>query len=1361
MALKSLSIKIIRVLILVIISIILLSAGYFYSQRGLIERLIVQTISEKTDNSVSVKKINLTFGGIFLDSISFKKNGIDVDAKSLMVRPNYDLLFSNFVLKLNLNQTYIDTLILTNTAVTINLDEINSLPKESKEDSLKTKQKSIEFDDKILEFIRSVSINNVNLKVIKDSSTFFKIDSINTSYSFDEDSQYKYRVTSDMYIENNEKKSKLEVLSNKVNESVEVNLILNHFNLTKPKVLKTIKGVKLYSGDIDGKIKLRVKNLKDYYLDGSLYISKVSGKFKDILVKDLQANAILEEKNITIADLIVKSGSSTIFGDGNYNIATQKYSAKVSEKGKINKNIWAVQLADSIKNKLSDIKGDYCYSVVANNRGVNASVSLKKLQYSNIAKLNEINLKLNTDFKKVNGDISLKDKSLNGKFSTDFDIKTKDIKLNGNLDVKGYSANINGKKLVVYSNLKKVSLNGKKINFAGVLDSLKYDSINYLKNSVNIFAKKIGNRTKIAINDSTKIDIVGKKGNYDISGNLKNSLWHDDINIPIEALKPYNSDFNFKTKVFKQKEKLSWDGQFVLDFENQESTLSGNLGFNCLGNVSNGHQYIKLEGWSSNFVNYSKKTIKPKLNIEIVDTTIKVKNFSVEDDKVVLTGEFTKNNLNGKITFDNYNLDLNSVNKIPIKAKIKGNSFIRGSLNSPTIRTLVNVSKFSVSNNGDFSVDLDLLYENKILKSMKDILYENKGYSLGKITQLEYSDKLYLKANGTSIKLYQFNEDLTQSGIKGNISYRVDISGKTIDDLKGNIVVDGDDMVVENHTIDDLYTSLELKDAKLYLDELSLYNSEVKIKTTGVYPLKKEESDLMNFIVQIKGKILTEANKDIQLFPKIVSEQSLANIFITSKRKEVNLRGQIDLNFDSLYIPKVVTYVSNAKIKIDLKRGELSNIVGTGQIDEDSIWVNNYDYGEGKRYHLYIKPLDIDFGVIGLKTTENGIPFNFSSFQKEEDRGRVIPKGIDKFPVFSFSGPLQTPGLHGNLELKDTEFTFPGYDDGNGNGSYPTFLQLNLKLIVKENVFYYLALRKYLKDQEIIRTKLDKDGFVHIKGPVIVEKLNITGSLGASNNGKIFYGQDFSLEKARIEFVPSINQKNEINNIPIVALSAYTMMRDENGFPKKVDLTLKIKEEGSEYYMPSGRPGEVQFFIDDASSIDANEARRVSGIGSTTGTDVLDLIIEGDDEADSSITKQAAKRSIEIGEKYVFNTYLSNFLMAKVKIPYVDVISVNSKIFSNFYDLMENSDARADWGLLDGSSFEIGSFVTDRFYLNYKGTIENDEKENSVFVSHSTAVEYALNRMVQLQIGFKYDPIKYDNSASVFYGVMFNIPFGL
>jgi len=636
---------------------------------------------------------------------------------------------------------------------------------------------------------------------------------------------------------------------------------------------------------------------------------------------------------------------------------------------------------------------------------------------------------------------------------------------------------------------------------------------------------------------------------------------------------------------------------------------------------------------------------------------------------------------------------------------------------------------------------------------MTDILYENRGYSLGKITKLEVSDKIKLEAEGTNLKIFQLSKKLEKLKLSGDISYRLNFEGNSVDSLTGQLIFDGENIKLKKHHIKNMYANISLEDKNLVLNDFSATTDEVSVNVKGKYPLDKLESDSLNFFIDVKGGILREANKNIKLFPKIVNEKSTAKIKLYSRDKKFKIKGKLNFNFDTLFIPTVVDYVANANISVDLKQNILSNIIGTGNIGKDSVRVTNYVYNKDRDFHLYLQPLDIDFGVIGLTTTKNGVPFNFKVYQKPTDRGRVIPEGVGNFPVFSFTGPIATPGLRGTLKLKDTEFTFPSLYES--NKKLPSFLQLQLNLVAKENVFYYLSLRKYLKDQEVVRAKLNSGGNLFVKGPLIPDKIKLTGTLGVTNNGKVFYGQDFKIENAKVEFVPFLEKGGSINNTPIISMKAYSMIRSENGFPRKVYLVLKIKEKGTEYYTSAGRPGELKLEMDNIGSLDPMEARKLHNdvFGMLFGIDY------GDEETDQG--KQVTRKGIEFGESYVFNTYISNFLMAKIKIPYIDVISVDSKIFSNYYDLMDNSDTRADWGLLNGSSFEVGSFIHDRIYLNYKGIIKNDINFDEVGITHSAGAEIYINQMIQLQLGVKYDSKIYNNPFTGYYGIMFNIPFDI
>ena len=1339
MELKSLPLKIVRVVSLIILSISLLSVGYIYSQRSLIENLIVQTISEKTDNSVTVKSLKLTFQGIDLDSINLNKPGISVAVENLKVRPNLTSLISTYLLKLDVTESIIDTASINRGKVVINLD---SIPQDTSKSSKK-------FDESILNLARAISINNIDVNVIKDGKTLVSVDSINTSYSFDEDYKYKYRVMTSMLIHGNKKPSTIDVFSKGIDERIEANIVLNDFSILEPKKINAQKKIVINSGSVDGKLRITVDSLRDYSVDGKLFVSKLSGSVDGLKIDNVQTEIILAEKQINVENFTLQSGKSTILGDGSYSLASEKYQFAISEGGKLGKDMWINSLIGH-NEALHKLQGKYSYNFALNNKGVKGTLLLNDIKYDNMVSLDEIRVKVSTDFKKVKGAVVLNDSKLLGKFNANIDIESKAVSANGTLKSDGYTFKAGGKTIQVFSDFKKVSYNGNSLDFSGFVDSVLVDSTNQLRNRVVLAARKRGNNFTASINDSTTLRVRKKGKKITVKAYVTNSLWHEDLNLPLESVADLNADLSISGSATLTNGGAKFKTTVVSNFSKESSSLLGKLAVDVGGQIDKSQTYVKVLGRKSTFVQLDEKVFKPEIDAEIIDTVLSVKRISLGDGRAILSGLFSKNDLNGVLTFYNYDLDLNGINKIPVTSRINGNVFIRGNLEKPLVRSLLNISRLNIKNSGNYSVNLDLKYENDTLKNMTDIKYESRGYALGKITKLEVADNIIIQAEGTNIKMYQISDRVDDMKLSGKVSYRLDFRGKDFNSLDGQFVLDGDDIVFQNHKIKNVYTNVHVANKRINLTEFSATTDELILSATGVYPMDKLESDILNFKVSIRGGILREANKDIKLFPKIVAEKSKADIEFFSQNNEIKLKGLLDLQFDTLFIPTVINYVSKARVKVDLQQGVLSNIVGTGHIDKDSVLITNYEYGEGKKFHLYIEPLGIDFGVIGLTTTENGLPFNFASFQKITDRGRVIPKGNDKFPIFSFTGPLQTPGLRGALELKDTEFTFPMLTEG--DGKTPTFLQLDLKLTAKENVFYYLQLRKYLKDQEMVRAKLDAGGFMTVKGPLIAEKIAINGVLGATNNGTVFYGNDFKIDKAKVEFVPQFDREGNIDNIPILSMSAYNMVRDENGFPRRVNLVLKIKEEGADYYSSAGRPGDLKLEIDNMGTIDPYEAKKLHN--SMFG------MVFGIDQEDTTQTfgDQVTRRGIEYGESYVFNTYLSNFLMAKVKIPFIDVISVDSKILSNYYDVLENSDTRSDWGLLDGSSFEVGSFISDRIYLNYKGTIEDEIDYDEVTITHSSALEFALNQMIQLQLGVEYDPSLYEGNTSAFYGVMFNVP---
>ncbi len=408
---------------------------------------------------------------------------------------------------------------------------------------------------------------------------------------------------------------------------------------------------------------------------------------------------------------------------------------------------------------------------------------------------------------------------------------------------------------------------------------------------------------------------------------------------------------------------------------------------------------------------------------------------------------------------------------------------------------------------------------------------------------------------------------------------------------------------------------------------------------------------------------------------------------------------------------------------------------------------------------LVLPGLGINLGILVISDEQHGmqtvpgVELNIPGLMKPKWSGRLHFTGKRGKGNCHLAGPVERPLLQGRIELSRTEFTYPllGAPDPEAAAEDPLVdfvnrLRWDLELEVGLSNNYVNDIEGFTDWQygnlvpdffKTIHTRviLDPGDRLHLTGSLLDETFRLTGRVNSNRGTVRLLNQQFNIVETGLEFDKS-------TLFPVVHGKASLTVTDSTGFNKDIYLTLYLlDEEGNR--LVRGRWGDMTFELSDDYGSPQTQILAEMGFGAgmveTTMQDIS-----------GSLLQQAML------------PYMTRVEQSIQQLFGLDVVQLRTDVVSNYLDTrlftsngtgspeemtkMTGSDAL---GLLAGSNFVVGKFITPRIMLSYSGTLFKQYQEellvNDLQYRQALKVDYRITRNLGMMVEMAYDPIfRYD-----------------
>ena len=724
--------------------------------------------------------------------------------------------------------------------------------------------------------------------------------------------------------------------------------------------------------------------------------------------------------------------------------------------------------------------------------------------------------------------------------------------------------------------------------------------------------------------------------------------------------------------------------------------------------------------------------------------------------------DFTKEeHLSGIINFSDFNImqaftDSSLTDDFHLLGNVNGKVNISGDIPNPIFKAHLYGDKFVLNDVGYYQAELILnadrtkINVDSLTISLNNtpILEGELGFSFvdNNITGFFTGEEIDVERILTTVS--NKNKFLTGTG-----SYLMKLTG-SVDSPRINALVDIKNGVLDDIAFDDFQFSIRdsvSHDGKIYNFEdhiISLENlSFVKkghfnLSGTGILPFNS--SDQIDMLVKFNGDIFSLLPHWQSFF---LDGASLADITVklSGTYDDVSIEsGNIEIERGELWLKNVASHIENIHGKIELKKGSNKvNIINLKcGVNDETLTINTIRdviTTEGDRLkHWYFKGIDLDFGILKLETSSEGVELNIPGLMAKEESGNLHLSGKDE-EYFYFAGPVKHPVARGVLTLYNATLTYPFITNKKPNAKpskavrFLKNMEWDVLLKSGEDVMYVREIPAYI---DKVNTEIFVDESsqgLNFKGIINEKTFRPVGELTASRGRLEYLDQNFKVDRFVIEF-------SEYDILPRVSGQAWTTIRDSVGaVPKTIYLQLYIIDEETGLERQQGSWENFKFKL---VSADPQLGETQEQVLAYLGFSV------------TNIKEKATSVGGAMTEKYLIRPLLRPIERAVERGLGLDLFRINSNIAKNIFcsslsiqDKYVNNGLNIDpfntdtpyLFLMQSSEVTVGKYLTQNLYLTYTGQLVSvyNQSQTEFDFNHSFGIEYRFLRNILLE--FEYD----------------------
>ncbi len=732
------------------------------------------------------------------------------------------------------------------------------------------------------------------------------------------------------------------------------------------------------------------------------------------------------------------------------------------------------------------------------------------------------------------------------------------------------------------------------------------------------------------------------------------------------------------------------------------------------------------------------------------------------------------NGVNGVIRFDKFNIlrtlsDSTRAEDFRLQGTIDGEVAVNGTLHDPIFIAKLNGDKFVFNEIGYYQMSvLAVVSKQRVSVDSLSVSLNNLAVLTGKGNWDPELEVLNFRFSGKNLDMQKIVTSLTGKDdmLTGDGAYELSLTGTVQNPkIQGRLWIDNGS--VQDLVFEELSLSLEdhFPDLtkfykwpahtfiinKLYLAKAGRYH----ITVDGVLPM--DETKPLDLGVQFDGDLFSFIPYWESFFVNGASLTSL-NLEVTGTRKNIKVkRGILNIDRGELWLADVAPHIENISGVIRFKEGtnqinieHLSAFVDGNELQLST--KRNVVLPDGRKLkHWYFKNLDLDFGILAMQTSENGVEVHIPGLMREEDSGLFYLTGLSPGHPFYFAGPVRHPQAIGKVLLYNTYLTYPFIRKGDAperpSVAVRFLSKIDWDLLVKsgEDVIFFRDIPAFIDrvNMELYVDETSKG--LRLRGIINQGTFKPEGDL-VSTRGRLEYlDQVFRVDRFSAEFTRN-------NPLPFVSGRAWTTIRDSIGAaPKTIYLDLYAVDEETGIEKQEGNWENFRFKLVSADpQIGETQEQVLAYMGFSVG----------------NVKEKAVQVGGAVTERYLIRPLLRPVERALEKSLGMDMVRINSAIARNLFYSTLGTPAQGYGSnyyvnpfvtstsylmLMQSSGLTVGKYLSQNLFITYTGQL--------VSVANQTDVEFGINHSVGIEYRFLKNILvefKYDRELFGFYGSQFH-----
>ncbi len=685
--------------------------------------------------------------------------------------------------------------------------------------------------------------------------------------------------------------------------------------------------------------------------------------------------------------------------------------------------------------------------------------------------------------------------------------------------------------------------------------------------------------------------------------------------------------------------------------------------------------------------------------------------------------------------------------------EINGDVNIAGNLDNPKLSATISGDRFILNDMGYYSFDIKLAADSSFLRLDTVQVALNNTKLMGGRLNIDYnSDAIQALMHGENIEADYLMQTLfdQKNLVTGTGAYEFTFEG-SLNSPRFSGEIELQNGVFEKIPFDKI--NIQLKDSlsagKPFLDYknhhvnisnfVAIKGGQYHMEGTGNLPLYDDGA--LDLQLQFDGDLLWLIPNWDDFFIDGASFTTIRLGVSGTPRRPIFEEGYIEMERGELWLGDVAPHIENINGKIFLEKNtnfiKIENL--TAEIDGQHLSINNeksVTTSDGKTLApWYFKDIDLNFGILGLETSSEGIELHIPGLMVDGESGKLAVSGKSGDSKFYLAGPVGAPHSWGRVQISDSRVTFPfppGDDEEPSNAiKFLRSIDWDIHAVAGTDLYYTRKVPSFFGE---VNTELnidpDSEGLL-FRGIIEDETLRPGGKL-TSSRGRIEY-LDLNFRVENFGFLISHGEEE-----PEVYGRAWTSVRDSLGAtPKTIYLELYAVDEATGSETRRARWEDFRFRLISADPTVGESQEQVLAYLGYSIDNVQDKAKQVGGAVTDNYLIRPLLRPIERG----MERYLG-----------FDFVRVNAKVAENL--LSAGSPSRTNAGqynqnysssflpyafLLQSSEFTVGKYLTQDLYLTYTGQFIASayENKNNFNLNHSVGLEYRF--LKNLLFEFEYD----------------------